>query len=41
MSVVRPLALLRCPPGIDEGCFFQKHHWEGAGGANRCRDGPG
>ncbi|HYP57224.1 MAG TPA: DNA ligase D [Beijerinckia sp.] len=25
----RPLALVRCPAGIDEGCFFQKHKWEG------------
>jgi bifunctional non-homologous end joining protein LigD len=28
--VGRPLALLRCPAGIDNGCFFQRHHWEGA-----------
>jgi bifunctional non-homologous end joining protein LigD len=26
----RPLALLRCPAGIGQGCFFQKHRWEGA-----------
>jgi bifunctional non-homologous end joining protein LigD len=25
----RPLALVRCPAGIDQGCFFQKHQWEG------------
>lgn len=28
----RPLALLRCPGGVDEGCFFQKHQLEGADG---------
>ncbi|MEJ0094431.1 MAG: DNA ligase D [Methylocella sp.] len=26
----RPLALVRCPTGIDHDCFFQKHQWEGA-----------
>jgi bifunctional non-homologous end joining protein LigD len=26
----RPLALLRCPAGVDRGCFFQRHHWQGA-----------
>lgn len=25
----RPLALLRCPGGIDQACFFQKHAWKG------------
>ncbi|KAB2918462.1 MAG: DNA ligase D [Hyphomicrobiaceae bacterium] len=25
----RPLALLRCPGGIESGCFFQKHAWAG------------
>ncbi|MFO1236429.1 MAG: non-homologous end-joining DNA ligase [Alphaproteobacteria bacterium] len=25
----RPLALVRCPHGIAESCFFQKHAWEG------------
>ena len=30
--VLRPLALLRCPAGIGEGCFFQKHQLEGADG---------
>jgi bifunctional non-homologous end joining protein LigD len=25
----RPLALVRCPGGVDEGCFFQKHAWAG------------
>ncbi|MBX9590000.1 MAG: DNA ligase D [Hyphomonadaceae bacterium] len=29
--VNRPLALVRCPGGIDEGCFFQKHAWAGIG----------
>jgi bifunctional non-homologous end joining protein LigD len=28
--VGRPLALLRCPAGVDHGCFFQRHHWHGA-----------
>jgi bifunctional non-homologous end joining protein LigD len=27
--VDRPLALLRCPGGVAEGCFFQKHAWNG------------
>ncbi|MBO0734637.1 MAG: DNA ligase D, partial [Methylocapsa sp.] len=27
----RPLALLRCPLGVDHGCFFQKHLWQGSG----------
>jgi bifunctional non-homologous end joining protein LigD len=27
--VRRPLALLRCPTGIDEQCFFAKHPWKG------------
>lgn len=25
----RPLAILRCPTGIDGQCFFQKHPWKG------------
>lgn len=25
----RPLALVRCPNGVDQGCFFQKHLWQG------------
>jgi bifunctional non-homologous end joining protein LigD len=29
--VGRPLALVRCPGGVDAGCFFQKHAWAGAG----------
>jgi bifunctional non-homologous end joining protein LigD len=27
--VDRPLALLRCPGGMAEACFFQKHAWAG------------
>ncbi len=27
--VARPLALVRCPGGIAEQCFFQKHAWQG------------
>jgi bifunctional non-homologous end joining protein LigD len=27
--VRRPLSLLRCPEGISETCFFQKHAWAG------------
>jgi len=33
--VARPLALLRCPDGIHEACFFQKHSWHGIGKAIR------
>jgi bifunctional non-homologous end joining protein LigD len=29
--VNRPLALVRCPGGVDESCFFQKHAWAGIG----------
>ena len=29
--VDRPLALVRCPGGVEEGCFFQKHAWAGIG----------
>jgi bifunctional non-homologous end joining protein LigD len=29
--VGRPLALVRCPSGVDGGCFFQKHAWAGSG----------
>ena len=25
----RPLSLVRCPSGIEEACFFQKHAWNG------------
>ena len=31
--VGRPLSLLRCPGGIAEPCFFQKHAWKGMGRA--------
>lgn len=27
--VHRPLALLRCPGGVGDPCFFQKHAWKG------------
>ena len=27
----RPLALVRCPGGVEEACFFQKHAWAGIG----------
>lgn len=33
LVVDRPLALLRCPEGIVEQCFFQKHAWKGMGKA--------
>ena len=29
LIVGRPLALLRCPGGVGEQCFFQKHAWQG------------
>jgi bifunctional non-homologous end joining protein LigD len=28
--VARPLSLVRCPGGITDACFFQKHLWQGA-----------
>lgn len=28
--VGRPLALVRCPNGVDQGCFFQRRQWDGA-----------
>lgn len=31
----RPLSLLRCPGGVQEQCFFQKHRWAGLGDAAR------
>jgi bifunctional non-homologous end joining protein LigD len=27
--IERPLALLRCPDGIEQACFFQKQPWQG------------
>jgi bifunctional non-homologous end joining protein LigD len=27
--IYRPLALVRCPSGVEKGCFFQKHSWAG------------
>jgi bifunctional non-homologous end joining protein LigD len=27
--VDRPLTLVRCPGGVEEGCFYQKHAWAG------------
>ncbi|MBS7544271.1 DNA ligase D [Ancylobacter oerskovii] len=33
--VARPLALLRCPDGIAQACFFQKHAWRGINKAIR------
>ena len=31
----RPLSLLRCPQGVGNACFFQKHHGQGLGDAVR------
>lgn len=31
----RPLSLVRCPGGVQEQCFFQKHRWAGLGDAVR------
>ena len=39
-AVNRPLALLRCPEGIDGQCFFQKHAWRGASKAIRLVSDP-
>jgi bifunctional non-homologous end joining protein LigD len=40
--VNRPLALVRCPNGVDEVCFFQKHAWGGISEAvTRSRDPEG
>ena len=40
--VDRPLALVRCPGGVDAGCFFQKHAWAGSGAhIIRSRDAEG
>jgi bifunctional non-homologous end joining protein LigD len=38
--VGRPLALLRCPEGIGEQCFFQKHAWKGLSPSIRLRRDP-
>ncbi|GAB4072588.1 DNA ligase D [Ancylobacter sonchi] len=35
--VARPLALLRCPDGIAQACFFQKHSWRGMNKALKVR----
>lgn len=37
----RPIALLRCPEGIDGTCFFQKHPWRGMGDEIEAFDDPG
>lgn len=40
--VNRPLALVRCPAGVEEACFFQKHAWAGIDGRIiRARDPAG
>ena len=31
----RPLSLVRCPGGVQEQCFFQKHKWAGLGDSVR------
>ncbi|MFO0846914.1 MAG: DNA ligase D, partial [Gemmataceae bacterium] len=36
----RPLALKRCPEGIDHPCFFQKHPWKGMSPAIRVTPDP-
>src|SRR5262249_2175595 len=37
----RPLSLVRCPGGVQEQCFFQKHRWAGLGTAVRLVPVPG
>jgi bifunctional non-homologous end joining protein LigD len=37
----RPLSLVRCPGGVTEACFFQKHAWQGASKAIRQAPDPG
>jgi bifunctional non-homologous end joining protein LigD len=37
----RPLSLVRCPTGVGNECFFQKHAWTGMGKAVRRRKIPG
>ncbi len=39
--VARPLALLRCPDGVTDACFFQKHAWRGINKAIRQVPDPG
>ena len=38
--VARPLALLRCPSGVGETCFFQKHAWKGLSRAIHVTEDP-
>jgi bifunctional non-homologous end joining protein LigD len=38
--IARPLALLRCPDGIGDTCFFQKHAWKGINRAIRLMQDP-
>jgi bifunctional non-homologous end joining protein LigD len=37
----RPLSLVRCPGGVQEQCFFQKHRWAGLSDAVRSVPIPG
>jgi bifunctional non-homologous end joining protein LigD len=40
--VDRPLSLVRCPGGVEAGCFFQKHAWAASGEhVRRSRDPEG
>jgi bifunctional non-homologous end joining protein LigD len=38
--VSRPLALVRCPQGTAQKCFFQKHGWKGMSGEILTRQDP-
>ncbi|MFC3727198.1 DNA ligase D [Neoaquamicrobium sediminum] len=38
--VSRPLALVRCPQGTTQQCFFQKHGWKGMSGEIMTRRDP-
>ena len=38
--VARPLSLLRCPGGVTDQCFFQKHRWKGMNRAIGVFDDP-
>ncbi|WP_067219455.1 DNA ligase D [Stappia indica] len=40
LVVARPLALLRCPRGTAQKCFFQKHAWKGMNGEILTRQDP-